>query len=80
MLMVMIDIMEEHGKEEDNSREDLYGDDSVDAGDLWGEHGLPEMREPDFSSVRRRIFSPWRIAIFLVVSILFWVAFFLLLQ
>lgn len=46
-----------------------YADDMVD----WD---MPEMREPDFSEVRKKIFSPWKIIIFLIVSSAFWIWFY----
>ncbi len=40
---------------------------------------MPELREPDFSDVRKKIFSPLRIIIFLIFSVVFWLVFYYLL-
>ena len=40
------------------------------------EWGMPKMREPDFSDVRKRILAPKRIIIFLVITIVFWLIFY----
>lgn len=37
---------------------------------------MPRMREPDFSDVRRHIFKPWKIVIFIIASIIFWLGFY----
>jgi hypothetical protein len=38
--------------------------------------GMPRMREPDFSDVRRHIFKPWKIALFIIISLIFWICFY----
>jgi hypothetical protein len=38
--------------------------------------GMPKMREPDYSDVRRHIFAPRRILVFIVVSIIIWLIFY----
>jgi hypothetical protein len=40
------------------------------------EWGMPKMREPDWSDVRRHIFAPTRILIFIVISLIFWLLYY----
>ena len=40
--------------------------------------GMPKMREPDFSDVRKHIRRPKAIIIFIIISVLFWLAYYLL--
>ncbi len=37
---------------------------------------MPDMREPDFSDVRKKIFSPWKVILFIIISSVFWIWFF----
>lgn len=36
------------------------------------EWDMPRLREPDFSDVRKKIFNPVKVIIFVVMSIIFW--------
>lgn len=40
------------------------------------EWGMPRMREPDFSSVRKDLFSPKRVLVFVAFAVIFWLLYF----
>lgn len=44
--------------------------------DELNEWGMPKIREPDFSDVRRRVLAPWRLVVVMIVAILMWLVYY----
>ena len=62
---------------ENGETEEPAGDLHMTGSELWDGREPPRFREPDFSDIRKQIFAPVRIIIFVIFSVVVWVLFFM---